>query len=575
MVARLWWKEARLFWPIAALLVLLAELAQVLTVYCFGHDARTGVLAVMALGWACLYGFAVASASLAGERENGTLWLLDALPAGRGSVWAAKLSFALGSTVALGSFLVALSSFSTESWQLLPPRNASIILGSLALLQVLGWGFFSSAICGHALTAAVLAVCSMGLTMPLLEIGFDFGPDSDLRWLTQLLLAAATIGASAYFFIKSGPPRRPIVKRRNVARDRVVESYERAWRSSPKSSPAWPRAAWSLAWQTAREIGWLWWRLALIGLVVPVILSVWSNDSRQVGGTPFWALFNVGAGILAGVNIFGTEYGSRTRRFLVHHAARPGMIWMVKTLLWLAALAVIWLPAGFMMLVSVGPIPSQGIVTVLIAILSLLLGSTVLGQLCGMIFPRRITAGLIALLALIAILLVVGPLFGMQLMPAWMIFGIPLVILAVSFSWSGEWLLDRPGGWRWVKLGLLLFAGFGLLFAGYAYDRAEMVPVLDPVAEARLFTFATAPRQPGDGNDAKALYAEALKDAAVLDLIRMASALPAVTPVNLDRATIFSPVEPIQYSPNRFTFVLALSVAERQAKAICPAPGRT
>ena len=29
MVARLWWKEARLFWPIAALLVLVAELAQV------------------------------------------------------------------------------------------------------------------------------------------------------------------------------------------------------------------------------------------------------------------------------------------------------------------------------------------------------------------------------------------------------------------------------------------------------------------------------------------------------------------------------------------------------------------
>ena len=142
-----------------------------------------------------------------------------------------------------------------------------------------------------------------------------------------------------------------------------------------------------------------------------------------------------------------------------------------------------------------------------------MLASTALGQLCGMIFPRGITAGLIALVVLIAILFVVGPLFGMQLMPAWVMLGIPLVILAVSFSWSGEWLLDRPGAWRWVKLGLLLFAGFGLLFAGYTYDRAELVPVLDPVAEARLFTFTTAPRHMGDGNEAKELYAEALKKA--------------------------------------------------------------
>ena len=102
MVARLWWKEARLFWPIAAFLVLVAELTQVLTVYYFGPDARTGVLAVMAFGWTCLYAFAVAAASLAGERENGTLLLLDALPASRGSVWGAKTSFALGSTLALG-----------------------------------------------------------------------------------------------------------------------------------------------------------------------------------------------------------------------------------------------------------------------------------------------------------------------------------------------------------------------------------------------------------------------------------------------------------------------------------------
>ncbi len=294
MVARLWWKEARLFWPIAAFLVLVAELAQVLTVYYFERDARTGLLALMAFGWTCLYAFAVAAASLAGERENGTLWLLDALPAGRGTVWGAKISFALGSTLALGLLLFALSAVSTQTWGTLGPLNATVVTGALALFQVLGWGFFWSAVCSHALTAAVLAVCSMGLTMPLFEIGLNLRLDTGSQWLTQILLAAATVGASAFFFIQSGPPRRPLVKGRSVARERVVESYEEARRSSRRASPAWPRAAWSLAWQTAREIGWLWWRLALISLFVPVILSVWTNDFRRVGDPTFWAFFNVG-----------------------------------------------------------------------------------------------------------------------------------------------------------------------------------------------------------------------------------------------------------------------------------------
>ena len=249
----------------------------------------------------------------------------------------------------------------------------------------------------------------------------------------------------------------------------MVESYEEARRSSRRISPAWPRAAWSLVWQTAREIGWLWWRLALIGLVVPVVISVWSNDFRRLGDPTFWVFFNVAAGILAGVNMFGTEYGSRTRRFLAHHAVRPGMIWMVKTSLWLASLALVWVPLAFISILVYSNHASSNPSEFFkgsIAALSLMLVSTALGQLCGMIFPRGITAGLIALMGLIAILLLIGPLFGMQLMPAWVMLGIPLVILAVSFSWSGDWLLDRPGAWRWVKLGLLLVRGVRLALRG-------------------------------------------------------------------------------------------------------------
>ena len=146
------------------------------------------------------------------------------------------------------------------------------------------------------------------------------------------------------------------------------------------------------------------------------------------------------------------------------------MVWTVKTSLWLISLALIWLTAALVwMLPAVlwgsRQMPPDTVMGV-IAALSLLLASVAVGQLCGMIFPRGITAGLIALVVLIAVLLLVGPLFGMQLMPAWVMLGIPLVILAVSFSWSGEWLLDRAGAWRWVKLGLLLVRGVRLALRG-------------------------------------------------------------------------------------------------------------
>ena len=69
-------------------------------------------------------------------------------------------------------------------------------------------------------------------------------------------------------------------------------------------------------------------------------------------------------------------------------------------------------------------------------------------------------------------------------------------------------------------------------------------------------------------NDADAAY---LRDnAAALDLVRKASALPAVTLVNLERATIFSGVEPVALVPTWFTGLLALSVADHQAKGDLP-----
>ena len=54
MLIRLWWKEARQFWPIWAFLALTALVVQWVVLYSLGRDAQTGVLGLFALGWAAL-----------------------------------------------------------------------------------------------------------------------------------------------------------------------------------------------------------------------------------------------------------------------------------------------------------------------------------------------------------------------------------------------------------------------------------------------------------------------------------------------------------------------------------------
>ena len=94
MYARLWWKDARQFWPIWLVLIVAAAVTQWMMLIFVGGSARFGGLGISALIWASLYALAVGAAAFAGERETGTLTLLDHLAADRSVVWAGKVSFA-------------------------------------------------------------------------------------------------------------------------------------------------------------------------------------------------------------------------------------------------------------------------------------------------------------------------------------------------------------------------------------------------------------------------------------------------------------------------------------------------
>ena len=73
MYARLWWKDARQFWPIWVVLLLAAAATQWMMLIFVGRPARFGALGISALLWASLYALAAGAAAFAGERETGTL----------------------------------------------------------------------------------------------------------------------------------------------------------------------------------------------------------------------------------------------------------------------------------------------------------------------------------------------------------------------------------------------------------------------------------------------------------------------------------------------------------------------
>ena len=230
MLARLWWKDARQFWPIWALMAFVALAAQWVAMHYYRDDSRTGGLAFMALGWTCLYAFAVAAAAFAGERETRTLHLLDALPVERWRLWTAKVSFALVSTLALGLFLFAVAATGTDSWQSVKPWGG-FFAGLVILLLVLGCGLFWSAALSNALLAGVLGVFSALLVAPTLNAWLGLNLEFGQNYLLQAAIATGALLGSGVLFLRSGPPRRPMVRpAAEAARSRPAETVRASHR---------------------------------------------------------------------------------------------------------------------------------------------------------------------------------------------------------------------------------------------------------------------------------------------------------------------------------------------------------
>ena len=575
MYMRLWWKEARQFWPIWAFLVLAATVTQGVAVYFWGPGARSGgTLAAFAQCWTILYALAVGAAMFASERETGTLRFLDILPASRQVIWSAKVSFAFVTTAVLAGIFFGIAALGSESWgpgwssQL--PVDRLAIIGMVPLALVVGLS--CSSIMNNALLAALGAagLTSIGWLILLADLDMKYrGARSDLReylswYLGSMLLAI--LGSNLAFTWSRRTRRVPFrirfrspvamawddsigaQKAAAAAQAQAAVAPEirtaepvpmpipmtaRAWSADQPRPRSWFTEFRYLAWQSMSEGRRILCYLCVFGLILPMAVYLATIPIASTRDMTFALPWNWLVALVAGISVFGLENQRRTYRFLVHHGARPGTVWLAKLVVWCIGLAIIWVPILVVTSSESQVVPREAREVLLRIALFLPLAFAV-AQLCGMVIPRGITALVIALVVAMALTAAEEALVQAKMVPAWGLMALPVAFLMVTRAWSGDWLLDRPAPGRYLRLGLILTGTFGVLLAGYAGVRAWEIPDPGPIAPPS--TWSAAPLPP-DRNAAE-LYREAARQAdlmmgdivirsgPVLDLIRKAAAMP-------------------------------------------------
>ena len=218
-----------------------------------------------------------------------------------------------------------------------------------------------------------------------------------------------------------------------------------------------------------------------------------------VAESPSRSLWNAIIALVAGVSVFGLENRRRTYRFLVHHGARPGLVWLAKLVTWCFGLALIWAPLAYLSPCIEDPVPdgpaaSRAVGTLFALDLPLVFAVAVL---CGMAIPRGITAGVVALVIALALaggrvgLLAIGHDAGLG--AAGPAAGVPGGHLGLERR-----LAAGPPGAR--ALGPArpdaLAAVLATVFGGYTGWRAWSVPDVGPIPMPSAWAAASAPLPP-------------------------------------------------------------------------------
>jgi hypothetical protein len=368
--------------------------------------------------------------------------------------------------------------------------NPSVLSPSLQLaslmVEALAWGLFWSAALNSSLTAAILAMVSVAtVTLGTANIYGVWLWDSPWTGPWRLVPALGALAASRLVFLRQSESRTSAPLMPEFSR---VPRYRRRrglWgRSAPRDEvpPSQGTGRFPvvrrLVWETCCEAGTIWLIVLAVSLILPLFTSLY-DVALIVIGFPLLTLW-------AGVSIFGLENRARTYRFYLHHGVRPGVVWSVKVTLWTAALFVIapvavW--ALSMTAWSRRPIRPEDVLLALYFILY----AFALGEFCGLVIRRAVTAGAIASLLFLLLIWPHWLLIQNLMIPEWTVVLPPLMLLAISWAWSGDWMNDQGGAGRWWRLALLVFVPFSSLLPPYIGYRAWSIPAIGPPFDIQEF----------------------------------------------------------------------------------------
>ncbi len=502
MPAILWkeYREHRIIWAALALVsaATVPTLSSGVAAAWFGAqaDGQEGRFVAVALAGA--YALICGAMMLAGERENGTMSYLDALPGFRQRLWQGKfvaaLALVLGQIILLMFLCAAFSLF--KNW-----NQAGWTLAAMLLVGIYGlsWGMLFSSFGHSVINVILLSLAALAglaiITGPLAQLfaaltsaiyGIPYDVSSVVIYLTGLFALAAPVAlvGSARVFTE-------LDRRRLRGVPKTLRVRNRTARSS------WSMLIW-LTWRQARGFA---AGLAFFVLFLGFVILL----------QPFllWPAATLIVGVLCGATAFADEQQG-SFRFLGDQRLPLGRLWLVKVgvrfgIAVVAALLVLApsfigaiynIPASrwenpqgpyyFFAHVFHSDLLVELCPSGLFLTLWLLYGFSS-GCLFGLLFRNGLAAGVFALFtcALTAALWIPSLLGGG--LHAWQVFGPPVLILIAARLLMRPWATGRIASWA-TALRLTPFVILaGLWIAGGLYYRVLEIPYVPQRVDLTAF----------------------------------------------------------------------------------------
>jgi ABC-type transport system involved in multi-copper enzyme maturation permease subunit len=461
MIASVLWKEYReqrpVWLAVAAIAAFLISIGFLFLVPAgsapFGTEKAT-VLVGIAVALTVAYAVVAGAMLFAGERENGTLDLLDTLPVRRADIWLGK--FAAGSAAVLAFAFVAAVAMCLLHVQPATPvgRSSDPRWLWFKFLPPLAFYAFAFSLLGSALARSVLRAAALGTALGLLTLAI--AAIAGMILTTAVETAERAIGNLIVFFSAAGGIIALYGSRRAFIRLDRIRRQETTAVTSPRHEHVFTGfvpTMW-LVWQQGRALA-LGLIIAAIALCVPLALGVALLLDTPTKALLFslmsWPVFTLLISVLCGLMTFAGEQAWQSQRFLGDRRLPLGRIWLWKTGVWLA------LAAAITFIVSVcSSAPFLGRTWAVqwpwwlnqsrwaLWLMCLSYGFA-LGQLCGLLFSRPAVGGLIALL-LSPVIVLWLPSLTMGGQHFW------ILLLPAALLLASAWLAVRPwtAGTLWL-----------------------------------------------------------------------------------------------------------------------------